>query len=127
MTGLREIKRQVRRDVHEQLGVPVVYVAGSADPVRISVRVHTRFQTAKQTAAGAGGAEMLDITPRLIFDRLEVSKPKVKALVFVSETEGYRVGPCRPADDEFVTAEVTALSAADLADLWDDSYETLLA
>lgn len=128
MSGWRDTLRSMRRDVHETMRVPAIYLARSASaPIVVSVRLHVRFQDAGAAGAGEGYSQIADITPRVKFDRAQVSNPLHNATVIVSETEAYRVQHTRPPDDEWIVAEVSQLSAADAAAAWDAEWAALLS
>lgn len=127
MSGWRDTLRSMRRDVHETMRVPAIYQARSASTAAVvSVRLHTRFQSAGAAGAGEGYGQVADITPRIKFDRAEVPNPLHNALVAVSQTEAYRVSFTRPPDDEWIVAEVSQLSAAEAAAAWDSDWAALI-
>lgn len=114
MAGWRDIKRQMRRDVHETMLVPAIYVASlTAAPLAVNVRPHIQFATSGVEGVGEGFADMLDVTPRIRFDRREIDVPSQNAYVAVGPDEIYRVDASRPPDDTFIYANVTQLSVAD--------------
>ncbi len=88
--------------------VPAVYYETAvADPVIIYVRPHSkRTKSGDQAGTSLSYAEVQEVAPTVIFDRLEVSKPPRNALVVISAEEGYHVDNTMPPDGEFVTAEV---------------------
>lgn len=127
MTGWRDQKRGMRRDVHQAMRVPAVYLThAAAAPQRVDVRLHTQFNVAKITGAGPGFADVQDTTPRIVFSRAEVTKPLHKAFVVVSADEIYTIGSVRPPEDDFITAEVAPLSEGQRTELWDDDWQVLL-
>ncbi len=111
-----DIKRPARRALHEKMKIPALYLASSAGtPVPVGVRDHTKFNALGELKGGGPGwAEMQDVTPRLVFQRSEM-QPANGAFVCVELGEVYQVNNVRPADDEFVTAEVTRLSEGQIA------------
>lgn len=128
MGDWRQKKRLSGRVVHETMCVPAVYVAKTgATPVRVNVRDHTKPATV--TPDMQGSVSVMDTTPRIVFDRIEVPKPLERAMVAISESEIYTVGFLRPASagSEFVTAEVARLPTRDATTAWDDEWEALLA
>lgn len=128
MTGWRDHKRKMRRDVHQHMRVPSLYVVRTgAEPRRVDVRQHTKFQETGPAGAPQGSPELADITPRIIFSRAEVPSPQRDAVVVVSETEMYRVDHSRPPDDQWITAEVVQLTQAQATALWDPDWAELLA
>lgn len=114
-----EIKRPARRALHDKFKVRALYFATPAGtPVPVGVRVHTKFKAlGNLDGGGAGWAEMQDTTPRLIFQRSEM-QPAQGALISVEPGELYQVGNVRPADDEFVTADVAEMTPAQIARLF---------
>ena len=74
---------------------------------------HWLHEAAKE--AGIIYAEREEIAPKLVFDRSEVANPPRNGLVIISATEGYRIGQTEPPDGITITAEVSRLSASDLA------------
>lgn len=141
---LREIKRQARRDLHQHLLVPAVYLVPVApedeeDEVTyteqvVTVRIHTKFD-ALGDLKGVGYAERQDTVPKILFMREQIDKPARHCIVSVEPGEAYRIDNVLPADDITVMAEVTKLTAAEadglpLPDgrapqgLFDDAYFT---
>lgn len=115
--GLREIKAKARRDLHEAMKVPASYYASAlASPVLIHVRVHTKWtEEGDLKGTNLNYAERETTTPRIVFDRSEVANPPRNGMVIIAEDEGYRIGQTEPPDGITITAEVSPLSAADLA------------
>lgn len=100
--------------------VPALYFApGSSEGLPVGVRVHNRATEAGALGgASQGWSEAAEISPKLIFDRLEQA-PVRGAIVSVEAGEAYAIGVPRPADqDGFITAEVSPLSAAQIAAQW---------
>lgn len=116
--SIRDIKRKARRDLHQAMSVPALYIAYTgAEPVPCTVRVHTHTAPVGQLAGFAGAAERLETAPKLRFDRSEVAAPARTAIVSVEPGEAYRISNPHPADDAFVFADVTRLSAAEATGL----------
>ena len=115
--GLREIKTAARRALHQRMRVPASYYeTPSSTPRLIYVRVHSEMvEHGDLKGTNLNYAEVKEIAPTLVFEREEVAIPAVKGLVIISATEGYRIGPCEPADGITIKAEVSRLSAQDLA------------
>lgn len=115
---VRDIKRRARRHLHLGMRVPALYLLDpSTEGVLINPRVHTKF-----AALGTfnGGAERLDVTPKLRLDRTEVPSPKTNTFVSVEEGEMYRIVTAEPPDGEFVSVVVVSLSQAEIDRLWPD-------
>lgn len=114
-----EIKRPARRALHEKFKVPALYFAtpaGTAVPV--GVRPHTKFAPqGALTGAGPGWGERHDTQPKLIFQRSE-QQPAQGAFVSVAQGEAYQISSVLPPDDEFVSALVVAMTAAQISKTW---------
>lgn len=116
----------MRRVVHDTMLYPALYLARrESEPVRCNVRRNVRPAEAKP--AGQNAAAVADVTPRLKFDRAEIPRPLNAAFVVLSETEAYKISRARPPEDEWVVAEVSQMSEAEAAALWDDAWAELLA
>lgn len=129
MTDWRSNMRKMRDVVHSTFGVPCVYVAFiGAPPRRLNPEVQTKFVDSNLTSEGLGRGlgNVMDTVPRIVFSRDELAVPRVKGLVFVGASEGYRINNIRPHDDTRITVEVVPLDAKELADLWDQDYAALL-
>ena len=119
MSRWRDIKRRMRRDVHDTMRVPALYLATQqATPVPCMVRLHTKFSAVGDLPGGGSQyAERMETTPRIVLDRSEIEKPVRNGILSVAQGEAYRIQNVHPADGEFVTVAVTPLSAADAAPL----------
>lgn len=117
MGRFREIKRQMRRDAHQELCVSAFYIpATGATPVPVTVRVHRRsdMPTLGDMPAMSGEALMAATEDRIRFLRSELpSHLRTNAVVSVEVGEAYNVEFWYPKDDEFITARVTPLKEAD--------------
>lgn len=112
MSGWRETKRQMRRDVHDHMLVPAIYVARlGGTPMSVTVRPHTQFATT-EVSSDEGFAGLLDVTPRIRFDRREIDVPTQNAYVALGPDEIYSVDASRPPDDTFIYANVVQLDVA---------------
>lgn len=118
--SFRDIKKQSRRDLHDQMKVAAaVYVGGKLfaeeERYEISVRVHNKNVTAGDLAGTSlGYAEVREDNPQIVFDLLEYA-PLREDVVILTATEGYRVQVVDPADGEFQVASVLRMSTAQLA------------
>jgi hypothetical protein len=120
MSRLRDIKRQVRGDLHLQAAVPALYIpVPNATPVACTVRVWLKSDEMTGAAAQEGSAMMTNPEDRLRFDLAEFSAPlRVQtAVVSVEAGEAYRIDHLYPADLGYQTARVTRLSASEAAGL----------
>ena len=121
-----QLKRQMRRVVHQSMGRPAYLLArvGTSIYTEISVRgPHTKgeIKTVGQ-GAGEGWSEREDTQPRLIFDRIELQTKNLKlipnqTIISLEEGEAYRIGPSRPRDDQWLVVEVVPLTALEAAGL----------
>lgn len=121
MSRFRQIKREARRAVHRELHVPALYIAvKNATPVPCNVRV---WRARQDPAIGAldnkpGNAQMI-----VEEDRIRMYLPELPAIrragaIFSVESgEAYRIDHLYPVDDEYQTARVVPLNAADAAGL----------
>lgn len=119
MTTIRDIKRRARGSLHSNMSVPALYTAVTgATPVDCTVRVWTSFAAIGQPVTGGQEyADRQDVTPKIRFLLAEIPAPRRGAVVSVETGEAYRVDHINAVDDEYVTAEVTRLTAAEAAGL----------
>ena len=119
MRSFRDIKRRARRDVHQHMRVPALYLATvGAVPVPCFVRVHTKFQAlGDMKGTNFNYAEYEDITPRIILWREELPQPVRNAIISVEAGEAYQIDNVQPADDLTITAMVTAMDLSDTVGL----------
>lgn len=120
MSHLREQKRRMRRDRHVELAVAARYVAATgAIPVACSVRLWSKTEQQIAEMPGlTGGAAMATPEDRIRFLLSELAAPlRAKAIVSVAAGEAYRIDHLYPVDDEFQTARVVRLTAAEAAGL----------
>ena len=115
MGSFRDIKRNARRDLHREMRVPAFYLsAPDAEPVRVNVRVHTKFEAlGDQKGTNFNSAEMIERQPMILFMRDEIAQPKRGAIVSVEPGEAYRLGVSSPPDDISVSVAVTALTPSE--------------
>jgi hypothetical protein len=115
--GLREIKNEARRDLHDEMKVPASYYSNPATYVgTIYVRVHTKWtEQGDLKGTNLNYAETEDTVPRVLFDRSEVANPPRNGYVVISSEEGYRIGQTEPPDGITITAEVAPMTVAELA------------
>jgi hypothetical protein len=114
MNGIAAIRDQARRDVHREAAVPALYIVGDDEPVEVNVRVH-RHGIA--LGGGDGRASMADVSPKIVFDRSEVSLPARNAIVSVSRGDAWMIGEADPADGEFIVVAASRVSVARAASL----------
>lgn len=128
MTSLIDIRRKARRDLHEHARVPAVYLAyAAAEAVGIRPRVHDAVDMSglgQNVLQGLG--ERFESEPGIVFDLEEIANPESQAYVILGPEEGYRTTVSEPARDGFQKFRAVRMDAADVADLWDDAWESLL-
>lgn len=116
MSRFREIKRQMRGDVHREASVPALYIpTPSAIPVKVTVRVHRRPDVPTFDMTGyPGAAEMFVAEDRIRFLRSELPNfLRTGGTVSVEAGEAYKIEFWYPRDDQFITARVTPLTEGD--------------
>lgn len=117
MSRFRDIKREARRDLHQELEVAALYIAewplpDGATPVPVTVRIHTSFAAlGDQKGTNFNSAEMLDRQPQMIFLREQGVTPRRQAIVSVAPGEAYRIGVVQPADDITIKADIVVMPA----------------
>lgn len=127
MAGWRAKLAGMRDVVHSTFRVPAIYLTHTAgEPLRVNVRDHTKFKEMQISGAGAGFADMQDVTPRLVFDQGEVGNPLTKAYVAMGPDEIYVLGSSRPPAGGYVEVEAAPVSAAQRAIIWQPAWADLL-
>lgn len=118
MSRFRDIKRQARRDVHDTMHVPALYIpAPNATPVPCTVRVWRRRDD-PMTGTLQGGAQMSVSEDRLRFLRSDLpAYLRTGSIVSVEVGEAYKIDFWYPVDDELVTARVVPLTPAEAVSL----------
>lgn len=111
--ALRDIKRKARRDLHEAMRIPVVYLrTRTSKPIIIHVRLHNNFE---QVGSLAGGrvfpAQMENLNPQVIFDLNEIPEPEDGATLSFDRGEAYVVDHTLQPDGSYMHAYVTRLLA----------------
>lgn len=113
---LRDIKKRARQDLHLAMRVlAYCYHPVTGWPEQIHVRVHSKIDALGDVKGTSFGyAEKIETIPRLVYERAE-HEPVKHEVVVISPEEGYRVAVIETPD--FITrkAQVTVLTAGDLA------------
>lgn len=115
--SLRDIKRKGRRDLHNQMKVPALYIVpGTNAMVPCEVRVHSEWKA----LGGVGGtsfayAEREERPVEIIFWRDQVQLPVRNAIISVEPGEAYVLDAAKAPDDQTITAYATAMTPADAA------------
>lgn len=117
MATHRDHKRTARRQLHNKLAVPAVYIAPNSTQVPCTVRVHTTFPAIGGDVEGGYqyGAERFDQTPRLVFllSDFTTVQPARFGIVSIEAGEAYRIDSMREADDITITANVVRLHGSE--------------
>lgn len=118
MVGIRDIRNQARKDLHQAMQVPALYYAQKGDEgVAVSVRLHTKFDAlGGRMSPGSdenyGGR--VEEVPRAVFLLSEIS-PSRNA-VFACADGTYRIDYVEPPHGLTVTANVKKVPDKELAD-----------
>lgn len=117
--SFREILRKGRRDLHDHMKVPALYIAyPGATPLAVDVRDFTRVSsTGDQGSRAKGYAEMADIQPRILFFRDQLEDARYGAIFSIAAGEAYRVERTDPSNDLTRIADVSPVPAAEAATL----------
>lgn len=112
MPTFRDHKRKARRQLHQRLAVPAIYIAPGGAQTACTVRLHTTFPAIGGDIEGGYqfGAERFDQTPRLVFLLEEVASPIRAGIVSVGPGEAYQIDSVREPDDITITANVFKMS-----------------
>jgi hypothetical protein len=126
MAGFRDIKRRARRDLHEAMKVPVLYLESrDATPIPTYARIHTKFEEVGEVSErDVGNAARHERIPSLIFmiEELQAAgigwrKMPRTAIISVEPNEAYQIDNTMPPDDITITAHVTVLPLHKTVDL----------
>lgn len=108
MTTFREQKRQARRQLHEALSEPALYLPErTGDPIEVTVRLHLNFSLLGDllaTRVGFGDAH--EMTPRIVFWNSEVA-PTRDAHVITKDMGAFFIDNVQDPDDVTTTAFVS--------------------
>ena len=125
MNAWRQHKRNMRRGVHEHMGVPALYLhTPEATPWPLTIRgPHNKRPLPTGDLPGSEGwAEREDTQPRLVFWREELpaapdAPMRMGGIISVEAGEAYRLGIAHPVDDVVQVWEVTPLDAEEATGL----------
>lgn len=107
--SIRELKRRARRQLHDRMSEPALYLAdSSAAPLGVTVRLHLSFNEVGELLRG-GFSERQEIIPRIIFLGSQV-QPRHRGIVVTQDLGAYLIENDLPPDDITITAEVSKLS-----------------
>lgn len=117
MGRARDLMRDARRDIHSEWMVAALYIpVPGATPVPCNVRVHRKTQDPMtgDLSSMDGAAKSAVPEDRVIFYLPELPAiRRTNAIVSVEAGEAYKIEFLYPPRDEWQTARVTPLSAAD--------------
>lgn len=115
---IRTIRRKARRDLHNALQVPAVYVPLVGASILLHVRDHTKFRVnAIEGAVRSGNGQMVDrqeMAPSIIFMRDELASKGIVLIkggrISIDCGEAYRLENAEAPDDITVKWFVTAIT-----------------
>lgn len=116
MAGWRDIKAKASAKVHGTFECPAVYLPTASAvmlAVRLDVRIHTKVSQIENEFIWPGASPISEIQPRIVFWKEQLAMTRQNALVIVSATEIYRLGPAEPERGGYYRAECTRLDAAE--------------
>lgn len=112
--GFREIKTTARRQLHDKMKVPALYL-DDADEIALTVRVHTQWKALGELKGTSFDyAEREAAIPQIVFMRAQIESPVRNARVILSAEEGYFVDHTQPPDGISVIAKVRPMTAAQM-------------
>lgn len=124
MATIRDIKRKARRDLHERMKVPALYVLKApATPKLLHVRIHSKWDgTTIDTNTNHGTMQSRkEVFPKILFMRSELDTQSITlikgAILSVESGEAYRLDHSEPHDDLTVSWYVTQLDVEDTVGL----------
>lgn len=123
MASFRDIKRKMRRDLHERMKVAAAYVPVTGAPVLLHVRDHTKFVVnAIEGGVRSGSGQMAgrhQALPSIVFMLDEVAAQGItlvrNAIVSIDTNEAYRLEVSHAPDDISVKWSVKQIT--DLSEL----------
>lgn len=112
MAGWRDIKARALAKVHKTFECPAVYLpaAGAALATRVDVRTHAKVSQIETEFVWPGASPMAEIQPRLVFRKDQLAMTRQNALVIISASEIYRLGPAEPERFGYFKVECVRLS-----------------
>lgn len=117
--ALRDIKRRARRDLHDEMQVPAMFLVDLLSPgVLIHVRVHVKFdQVGKITARNSEWMLVEDKAPEIVFMRDELAEKGLtlvrNVVISVEVGEAYTIDRLKAPDDISITAVVNVMRPED--------------
>lgn len=117
MFDVRATRRKARRDLHNALRVPAVYIPLMGSPVLVHVRDHTKFRVNSIEGVRSGNGAMVDrqeSAPSIIFMRDELADLGLTlikgGIVSIETDEAYRLDNAEAPDDITIKWFVTAIT-----------------
>lgn len=119
----RDVKNKARKTLHQTMQIPAFYLTSlpldsDDEPIEINVRVHSSNKAlGDQPGTSYQFAERREDVTALVFLREEltdITLDRGNVIVLGSE-EAYSIDNVHPADGITVTADVSRVSASDLA------------
>jgi len=118
MSSLRDIKLQMRGDLHLGMSVPALYTpAPDETPLDCTVRIWLKSDLMAAQDGVQGGADLANPEDRIRFSLAEIPVLRRNAVVSVEVGEAYRIDFLYPVDLGYQTARVLRLTAAEAEDL----------
>jgi hypothetical protein len=115
-TRLQLARQDARRRLHQEMGVPALYIFASEDPVEVMVRIHDKSATIGDVP-GLETIVMRDVELKLRFWRAELPLPKRGAKVSVAEGEAYLLGEAGEPHGDTIDVSAVRLTDAEAAGL----------
>lgn len=101
--------------VHKTFECPAVYLPTTPAPavtgIRIDVRVHAKIAPIENEFIWPGTSPVSELTPRLVFRKDQIAMTRQNAIVVLSATEMYRLGPADPDRFGYYKVEAIRLTA----------------
>jgi hypothetical protein len=123
MTSITDIRRRARRDLHNALRVPALFIDGMSTPVLVHVRLHVKEDIFSRWV-GRVGVELAgteEIQPKILFMRDEITDAaleiKRNVVISVYPGEAYRLDRALPFDDITVSWMAVRLTAREATGL----------
>lgn len=112
----RDIKRDMRRDVHSNMQIPALYLEAGKPPLEVTVRLHTKFaDLGDMRGTSSAFAEKHEVSPKAILLTEEVPNPVRNAIISVAPGEAYRIDNAYPPENITITVEILRLSKDEAA------------
>lgn len=124
MADIRHIRDRARRQLHCAMKVPALLIVRAGDdPIRVDVRLQTKFAALK---AAPDVAAMMEANPKVLMLREDVVQfgPDSKSAIFFGAGEVFMVKSVDPPDGITVTLNLARMGAKQASDF--DTLEGLL-